>query len=308
MAESKPTKLEEATQSTLARAIKEEAVAEVSPKDVIAEGDYKQLLADCTKICNEFIRTAHESLILAKWRLGIVIRSYEEKGILKIEYSQATLKRLAKDLGISYSTLYRCRQFATHELFQTEEAVKRFIAKMSKEIGKPVTWFWITEHALPAKPSTQDKSPARVDEDIDWVLFNAEKLAHKVEEATLVDIPESRKDEIEGVLLYVDNTVHSALRELRKEAGVSVEAIRNHDIESQYGCVVCKEAYPEVVKLYEGGDTGEAGVYVGLCRKHRAELNSIGADSFVQKYAKEFVLWFAEIADHYWHLKHKEAQ
>ncbi len=244
---------------------------------------YSELLRECIEI-QDAIRRTNEQLITLYWRLGIKYVTYEQDGRVEVQYSDETIRKLATDLGIHETTLYRIRQFALR--CPTEEKLN--IAKQRiLDCGRNFTWSEIRRSVLPAekdKPELYGGKAAVVDR----VMSRVESLSRETEELSELlhdgSISQDQREQIVGVVTQALGVMAESAKEV--ESLPVVNRTDYLDYIRSLPCVICQSEPSEPNHLETGGVGMKGSDYVTLpmCRRHHNLYHLLGKDTFSEEY------------------------
>ena len=249
---------------------------------------YDHLVIECKDILDKVIYPSGWTNALGHFRLGKLIMDYEQAGIIKREHGEASIAKLANDLGISTSLLYR--NIGIAEELQTEEALEKWRVEYKKaHNGREPGWSQMRD-ILPS-PTDFPHKYGGIEEVADSYMKELERYGEKIEQLQelleKLSLDSIVREEIKGVL--------SKAEELRKITAPRIpnlqlsrdkdylEFIRNKP------CIVCAgNAEPHHLGEHGIGIKATDYMAVPLCHKHHTECHSGGIIKFQERYNISF--------------------
>ena len=247
--------------------------------------NYSELLRECIEIKKAISRT-NEQLITLYWKLGVKFVTYEQDGRLDVQYSDETIRKLATDLGIHETTLYRIRQFALR--CPTEEKLSAAKQRIL-DCGRNFTWSEIRRSVLPAekdKPELYGGKAAVVDR----TMSRVESLARETEELSQLlhdtSLSVDQREQIIGVVNQALGVMAESAKEVECLPALEVDRMAYLDHIRSLPCVICEVEPSEPNHLETGGVGMKGSDYVTLpmCRRHHNLYHSLGKNTFSEEF------------------------
>jgi len=265
--------------------------------DVEKLGFYKKVYVESLKY-KDRIKSDYWEVILDHFRWG----QFLNKNV-QATYADAVVAKLAEELHLSESHLYRIMQFGRK--FLTEEALEDY-RKDAESAGYTLTWTHIKNNVLPdstKRPELYGGESNVADESmrkIDSIGIEMEKLRSMLGKEQL---PFDKKEEIAGCLLHAQDVIYETYVDMVPEIAPAITVERSTmylDYVRSIPCIICdQQAQAHHVEAGGVGMKGSDYATLPLCAEHHRELHDRGDATFRQWHGIDFNVEVIKIMKRY---------
>jgi hypothetical protein len=232
--------------------------------------DEKSLIVECRDIYERKIKSQSEDIIFGFWEIGSRFIQYEAEGWIERKHGEATVTKVAENLGIYYTQLYAAKAFAGK--YPTEQDVRELLFSM-KEKGISATWTSIRTKVLPKNAGLKKEERQQ------QLMGEGEKAAAKVEQIITELTQEINRGEASDSQVEEMISVKETLQKTMIEADKALQAFPKPQRESDGDYISWIKKQPEWACIATGDTEADP--------HHVQTVGSGGSDIFIVPLSRE---------------------
>ena len=115
-------------------------------RGIVKSKDEQSLSVECSEIFHKMVVPGYKLVVEGYWRIGKRFITYEAEGWTKRERGEATVKKVADDIGVNYTYMYAAIELA--QRFGTLPELKRMM-RDREQMCMSISWSAIRTQVLP---------------------------------------------------------------------------------------------------------------------------------------------------------------